>query len=175
MQPPSHPRTTIRQDRRVRLLPPPPQPARGLCPKATFISLVVHPMPNPSLDTSTLHWVSWGISLSILKDPQPKHGIQNSVTVSPDPFLVCHGSDKSADKLYDFIRYRSRMRPGFKMQCTGSHWEHHQHNHTVFENGVSVDKRKGQSDRIVDFDFYVCPHSSILVLMLTSRLTCRIS
>lgn len=64
-----------------------------------------------------------------------------------------------ADTLYDFLRYRSRKVPGFKMQCTGSHWIHHEHNHTVFENGSSVDKRKGESERIIDFDFYVCPSS----------------
>jgi len=41
------------------------------------------------------------------------------------------------------------------MQCTGSHWIHHEHDHRVFENGSSVEKRKGQSELVIDFDFYV--------------------
>jgi hypothetical protein len=93
----------------------------------------------------------------------PNHGILSSATVCLWPVAHTSFTEYLAEVLYDFLRYRSQKRPGFKMQCTGAHWEHHQHNHTVFENGVPVDKRKGQSDRIIDFDFTVRQNPRILM------------
>jgi hypothetical protein len=90
---------------------------------------------------------------------------KGSITETRDPklgnrkftlYVTVMVAEGIADTLYDFLRYRSQKKPGFKMQCTGSHWIHHEHNHTVFEDGRSVDKRKGESERIIDFDFYVC-------------------
>jgi hypothetical protein len=89
------------------------------------------------------------------RDPKLGNGMSYSLLLVT--LLSCQNTDRLAEILYDFLRYRSRKVPGFKMQCTGSHWVHHDHNHTVFENGSSIEKRKGQSELIVDFDFYVRP------------------
>lgn len=65
-----------------------------------------------------------------------------------------------ATTLYDFIRHSSLSHPALKVQCTGIHFETPERDEVVQDRDGPRQRKKGQVERIVDFDFSVGTVSS---------------
>jgi len=60
-----------------------------------------------------------------------------------------------ATTLYDFIRHSTLSHPSLKIQCTGIHFETPERDELVQDRDGPRQRKKGQVERIVDFDFTV--------------------
>jgi hypothetical protein len=65
-----------------------------------------------------------------------------------------------ATTLYDFIRHSTLSHPALKVQCTGIHFETPERDEVVQDRDGPRQRKKGQVERIVDFDFSVGTFSS---------------
>ncbi len=60
-----------------------------------------------------------------------------------------------ADVLYDFLRAQTLIHPLVKIHCIGIHFETPERDEVVQDRGGHRHRRKGQPERIVDFDFTI--------------------
>jgi hypothetical protein len=68
-------------------------------------------------------------------------------------------ADRLAAVLYDWIRAQALIPPKLKLRCVGAHFEIPHRDEVVQDNGVTRHRRKGQTERVVDFDFFVSARS----------------
>ncbi|WWC73290.1 uncharacterized protein I206_107256 [Kwoniella pini CBS 10737] len=72
--------------------------------------------------------------------------------------LVVETSDpklSNPNVMYDFIRSQAMILPAIKIRCTGQHPETSQIDQTVWQNGVQVSKKRGETYYVTDFNFTI--------------------
>nr|ADE10033.1 unknown [Tremella fuciformis] len=57
--------------------------------------------------------------------------------------------------LYDFLRWQALRIPPVKIHCVGAHTEIPERDEIVNDNGTQRHRKKGQMERVIDFDFFI--------------------
>ena len=68
---------------------------------------------------------------------------------------------KPANVLYDWTRYRALFPPKLSMRCLGAHWITPERDEFVNDRDGPRQRKRGNPERIVDFDFTVCLSSPL--------------